>query len=164
VDWTQSQHFQHGWVSARVPVHFHVRKPETRRERIQVVNEGGKLEVINSLGAPVKSLWFADADMNIYQASNVVAGEKGPLAAFTPEQTVAEKTGVQGLLTDISFAAHTDGLGVKRYLLPNTYIAVLDGNPFIENALGSSASPKRTKSWDVVFGILDAADIAGGAK
>ena len=26
VDWTQSQHFQHGWVSARVPVHFHVRK------------------------------------------------------------------------------------------------------------------------------------------
>ena len=164
VDWTQSQHFQHGWVSARVPVHFHVRKPETRRERIQVVNEGGKLEVINSLGAPIKSLWVADEHMNFYQATNVAAGEKGWLGPAALEQTVAEKTGAQGLLADISFAAHADGLGVKRYLLPNTYIAVLDGNPFIENALGSAASPKRTKSWDVVFGILDAADIAGGAK
>ena len=47
---------------------------------------------------------------------------------------------------------------VKRYLLPNTYIAVLDGNPFIENALGSAARPKRTRSWDVVFGILSDAD------
>jgi len=36
---------------------------------------------------------------------------------------------------------------------------VLDGNPFIENALGSAASAKRTKSSAVVFGILDPADI-----
>jgi len=46
-----------------------------------------------------------------------------------------------------------------KYLLPDTYIAVLDGNPFIENALGSASSPKRTKSSAVVFGILDPADI-----
>jgi hypothetical protein len=56
-----------------------VRKSETRRERIQVVNENGKLQVINSLGAPIKSLWVADADMNVYQATNVAAGQKAGL-------------------------------------------------------------------------------------
>jgi hypothetical protein len=38
VDWTQAQNFQRGWVSSRVPAHFHLRKSETRRERIQLVN------------------------------------------------------------------------------------------------------------------------------
>src|SRR5439155_14148300 len=33
VDWTQSQHLRRGWVTARVPAHFHLRKSETRRER-----------------------------------------------------------------------------------------------------------------------------------
>ena len=79
VDWTQSQHLQRGWVSARVPVHFHLRKSETRRERIQVVNENGKLQIVNGLGAPIKSLWIADADMNFYEAENVAAGQKAGL-------------------------------------------------------------------------------------
>jgi hypothetical protein len=39
--------------------------------------------------------------------------------------------------------------------LPNSYLAVLEGNPFIENALGAAASPLRTKSSAVVFGILE---------
>ncbi len=79
VDWTQSQHFQRGWVSARVPAYFHLRKSETRRERIQIVNENGKLQIVNSLGAQIKSLWVADADMNVYQADNVAAGQKAGL-------------------------------------------------------------------------------------
>jgi hypothetical protein len=156
VDWTQSQHFTHGWVSARVPVHFHLRKPETGRERIQVVNENGKIEIINGLGAPIKSLWIADADMNFYEAENVAAGEKAGLV-LSRQSPFSEKSGPNGLLRDITFAAHAEALNgnVGKYLLPNTYIAVLDGNPFIENALGSASSPKRTKSSSVVFGILE---------
>ena len=165
VDWTQSQHFQHGWVSARVPVHFHLRKSETRRERIQILNEGGKLQIVNSLGAPIKKMWIADADLNVYEADNVAAGDKGGLIPSKQSQS-SEKSGVNGLLRDLTFAAHQDSLSdnAERYLLPNTYIAVLDGNPFIENALGSASSPKRTKSSAVVFGIMDPEEIAGGAK
>ena len=48
------QHLAHGWVSARVPSHFHVRKTEARRERIQVISDNGQLKVVNSLGAPIK--------------------------------------------------------------------------------------------------------------
>jgi hypothetical protein len=156
VDWTQSQHFQRGWVSARVPAHFHLRKTETRRERIQVVNENGHLWVLNSLGAPLKSLWVADADMNIYEANNVAAGQK---AGLIPSKLTQQsgKTGPVGLWHEIGFAAHADSLndGAGKFLMANAYIAVLDGNPFIENALGSASSPKRTKSSAVVFGILE---------
>ena len=156
VDWTQSQHFQRGWVSARVPVYFHLRKSETRRERIQVVNENGKLQIVNSLGAPIKSLLIADADMNFYEAENVAAGQKAGLILSKLRQPPG-KTGPAGLWSEIGFAAHADSLnvGARKFLLPNTYLAVLDGNPFIENALGPAASPKRTKSSAVVFGILE---------
>ena len=159
VDWTQSQHFQRGWVSSRVPAYFHLRKSETRRERIQVVNENGKLQIVNSLGAPIKTLWFADVDMKIYEANNVAAGEKGALI-LSPQSSTAEKSGGEGLLHDITFVAHPDSFSssIGKYLLPNAYIAVLDGNPFIENALGSASRPKRTKSSAVVFGSLESTE------
>ncbi|HTX22150.1 MAG TPA: hypothetical protein VMD27_09895 [Candidatus Aquilonibacter sp.] len=159
VDWTQSQHFSRGWVSARVPAFFHLRKSETRRERIQIFDENGKFEVVNSLGAPIKSLWVADSDMNVYQANNVDAGQKAGLILSKQSQHV-EKSGAAGLLRDIGFTARTDSLAANagKYLSPNSYIAVLDGNPFLENALGSAASPQRTKSSAVVFGILEPPD------
>jgi hypothetical protein len=156
VDWSQTQHFLRGWVSARVPAHFHLRKAESRRERIQVVNENGTLQLVNGLGAPIKSVWIADADMNLYEANNIAAGQKGGLILSKSGQT-HDKSGASGLFHDIGYTASPESLKENwgKYIAPGTYLAVLDGNPFIENALGASASPKRTKSSAVVFGILD---------
>jgi hypothetical protein len=158
LDWTQSQHFQRGWVTARVPAYFHLRKSETRRERIQVTHENGRLQIVNSLGAPVTSLWFADQNMNFYQVNHVDAGQKGELV-LSPRPGRAPGAGAGAIWRDLGFTASTNSLDAGKYLLPNTYIAVLDGNPFIENALGAAASPKRTRSSAVVFGILDPTDI-----
>lgn len=160
VDWSTSQHFQRGWISARVPTYYHLRKSETRRERIQIVSENGKFQIVNGLGAPIKSLWIADADMNCYSASNVAAGQKSELIRL-PQPPSPENSGAAGLLRKIGFAAHVDALkeASGHSLQPNTYIAVLDGNPFMENALGSAASPKRTKSSAVVFGILESPEL-----
>lgn len=156
LDWTQSQHLERGWVSARVPAHFHVRKTETRRERIQVLNVNDGLKVVNSLGAPIKTIWVEDKDFNVYQADNVDAGQMSGLIRSKQTGGVGS-TGVTGLLHDIGFAAPTDNLGdnIGNYLQPGTYVAVLEGNPFLENGLGPASSPKRTKSSSVVFGILD---------
>jgi hypothetical protein len=163
VDWTTGQHFAHGWVSARVPAHFHLRKSETRRERIQVANENGKIFVVNSLGANIKKIYIADAEMDLYEADNVAAGEKGGLIPFNG-QAVA-KSGAKGLWRDEGFAASTRDVAEHfGYLQPNTYVAVLDSNPFLENGLGAASSAKRTKSSAVVFGILSADDKLGGAK
>ena len=157
VDWTQSQHLQRGWVSARVPAHFHLRKSETRRERLQIINENGKLQVVNGLGAPIKSLWLADENMNVYQAASVAAGQKAGLI-LSPQSQSAAGSGPNGLLREITYVTRTNALAgtAVKFLTPNSYLAVLDGNPFIENALGSASSPKRMKSSAVVFGILEA--------
>ena len=156
VDWTQAQQFRRGWVSARVPAHFHLRKSESRRERVQIENHAGQLEAVNGLGASIKSLWFADADGKIYQARNIAAGQKAGLMA-SGNSRISERLGAEGLFHDIGFTARTDSLddNVKKYLLPGTYVAELEGTPFVENALGPAASPKRTRTTAVVYGVLD---------
>ena len=165
VDWSQSQNLLRGWVSSRVPAHFHLRKVEARRERLQIISENGQVKVMNSLGAPIKSLWYADAKMKCYAAHDVAAGQVTglvPAVAFpTPE-----KAGAHGLLQEISYVARTDALAehAAEYLTPNSYVAVLDGNPFLENALGSAASPKRTKASAVVYGLLEPAETKGGPQ
>jgi hypothetical protein len=157
VDWSQSQHFARGWVSSRVPAYFHLRKSNTSRERVEVSNENGSLQIVNGLGAPIRSLWLADANMNFYEANNVPAGQKTALIPAKQSQSL-EKSGPTGLKRDLGFGAEGAdklGSGAQKYLMPNTYIAVLDGNPFIENALSSHPNPKHTRSVSVVFGILE---------
>ena len=51
LDWTGGQHLTSGWVSARVPAHFMLRKSEPRRERVEVSrNDEGELVAVNGLG------------------------------------------------------------------------------------------------------------------
>jgi hypothetical protein len=159
IDWSQAQHFTRGWVASRVPAFFHLRKAETCRDRVQIENKDGHLRVLNGLGAPIKSLWYADASMNIYTAHDVAAGasaELTPVASSRPRN----ETGPNILFHEIGFVANLNALGndAGTYLTPNTYIAILDSNPFIENALGPGASLKRTTTSAVVFGILDPSD------
>lgn len=155
VDWTQAQQFRRGWVSARVPAYFHLRKSETRRERLQLENHAGHLEAVNGLGAAIKSLWLADAGGKIYQAGNIAAGQTaGLIPSGIPR--VSDQLGAGEFLRAIGFATQSTWLNnPERFLRPGAYIAVLEGNPFIENALGPAASPKRTRTTAVVYGLLD---------
>jgi hypothetical protein len=156
VDWTQTQHFQRGWVTSRVPAQFHLRKSEVRRERLEWQRARDGWQVINGLGAPIKSLWLADHDMNFYKAENIPAGQPATLTPAKGPVTPA-KQGPEALLRDRGYVIESmiDDDEAFTVLQPGAYIAVLDGNPFIENALGAAASPKRTRSASVVYGILD---------
>lgn len=159
VDWTQGQHFPHGWIAARVPVHFHIRKSEIRRERLEIESDHGRLKIVNGLGAMVKHLWLADAAGNLYEATNISAGQLvGPIAPGA--EHVNNPLGLGRLRTDLGLGnstARKDDLNrsLAAYLVPGSYIAELDGNPFIENALGTYASPKRTITDALVYGLLD---------
>ena len=57
VDWTEGQRWSGGWIQPRVPLHFKLRKSESRPERIDIKKEGGALKVVNRLGARVKTFW-----------------------------------------------------------------------------------------------------------
>jgi hypothetical protein len=157
VDWTQSQQLQRGWVTARVPAYFYLRRTETRRERLQVEGAGAQLVVVNGLGASIRSLWLADKSGKIYLATNIVAGQKANLVGSVESPNVSQKLGARELSEKIGFTQlkEFDLASAPSYLLPGTYIAELDSNPFLENGLGAKAKSARKKSRSLVYGILE---------
>ena len=80
VDWTHDQHLGRGWIAARVPAHFKVRKTEVRRERVTVRRgEGARLNIVNGLGADIDQFWLADTDGTIYFGRSISAGSEAEL-------------------------------------------------------------------------------------
>jgi hypothetical protein len=89
VDWSRDQHLDSGWVSARVPSHFRLRKSEVRRERLGVTRaKEGSLLVLNALGADVTSLWLADEKGQVYSAQDIPAGGQVALTLHKDVQPV----------------------------------------------------------------------------
>jgi hypothetical protein len=77
IDWSQDQHLDSGWVSARVPSHFRLRKSEVRRERLSITHgKEGSLTVLNALGADVKTVWLADEKGQVYTAEDIPTGRQ----------------------------------------------------------------------------------------
>ena len=80
VDWTHDQHLASGWVTARVPAHFMLRKSEMRRERVTVRRgTDNRLKVVNGLGVDIGLFWLADRDGVIHSADNISAGAEEEL-------------------------------------------------------------------------------------
>ena len=103
VDWTHDQHLASGWVTARVPSHFMVRKSETRRERITVRRgTNADLRIVNGLGADINQFWLADKDGIIYSASAISAGEE---AKLTPLQEMHVDMSDENFLFEMSSAS-----------------------------------------------------------
>jgi hypothetical protein len=88
VDWSRDQHFASGWVSARVPSHFKLRKSEHREERLAISRRpDGSLAVVNAFGADIRQLWVADARGQVYTAEEVTVGS--PPVTLTPRGDLA---------------------------------------------------------------------------
>ena len=80
LDWTHDQHLGSGWVTARVPTHFMVRKSETRRERVTIRRGAdARLKMVNGLGTDISEFWLAEGDGTIYSATDILAGEEAEL-------------------------------------------------------------------------------------
>ena len=91
VDWTEGQRWSGGWIQPRIPLHFKLRKSESRPERIDIKKEGGALKVINRLGARVKAFWYADAEGGVYQAADIPKGAEAALTKTTGVQIGLKK-------------------------------------------------------------------------
>jgi hypothetical protein len=159
LDWTaDGQRLTSGWITARVPAHFLLRKSEDRTERLAVSKDGGGLTATNGLGAGIRELWLADAQGRVYRAGPVAAGAQ---AALLRQEGQAE-----GSPAALRLAYAGDWLdALKRLaaeprgcLRPGCYVAVLEGSPFIEDGLRTYQS---RKGGSVVFGILKEAPDAG---
>ncbi len=151
IDWTNDQHLSAGWITARVPVFFKLRKSETRRERLNIQYEaGGAATLVNGLGAEISQVWWADADGKIHAATNIPAGAQARLQA-TELKALA---GVSRLREAFSedwleqFKLFTEK--PQEALMPNSYLAVLESSPFVEEGLNGV---KNRKGRNLVYGL-----------
>src|SRR6185369_4845962 len=75
VDFTFAQRLARGFIQARIPVHFALRKSELRRERLGFSRtKGGALEVVNGLGTDVVRLTVDDAEGFVWTLNDLPAG------------------------------------------------------------------------------------------
>ncbi len=149
LDWTNGQHLETGWVSARVPACFQIRKYETRRERLQISTESDPW-VVNGLGSDIRELWVCDAGGRIFHERNIPAGSRKSL-----KMEHGIKTGIrhQKRLRKIftGFKWKDPELWAAELMVPGTYIAILDGCPFLEKGLQNA---DRLTADGIVFGIM----------
>jgi len=157
IDWSRDQHLETGWVMARRPAHFMIRRSESRRERM-VINRApdGSLSVVNGLGADVRRLWLADKDGRVYEAKDIKAGATAGLTLAVPKKLASGK--VQDLrkpYTDDWTSMMKSVTNPSSLLRPGCYLAVLDSCPFIEEGL---RGVKERRAEALVYGIMKASD------
>ncbi|KAF0181209.1 MAG: hypothetical protein FD161_515 [Limisphaerales bacterium] len=155
---SQAQHLVRGWITARVPAHFALRKSETRRERITVQKlPDGRVTVVNGLGADVQTLWLRDDKGRLFKGEALKAGQNVALGA--PEQVSERSTTVDlASVYQGSWAGAHDAfvLSPASHLRPNTYLAVLAEAPFIETGL---AKPGKARARQTIIGVLAPEDV-----
>jgi hypothetical protein len=162
VDWTNDQHLTAGWVTARVPAYFQIRKNEDRRERLTIEKQAdGSLKIVNALGADIQRLYVADPAGHVFEGRDIPAGAERTLLAAVNSRLAPE--GGQTLLRNIFHSA--DWLGGFRnwaeskapaaMLTSGCYIAYLDKSPFVESPL---AGVKSEDSVAIVYGISKGTD------
>jgi hypothetical protein len=139
IDLSEDQHFASGWVEARVPAHFKVRKSELRRERVTLQRErDGRWSMVNGLGAAVLQFWYADAKGQIHAAEGVGPGAKAVLTQ-TEKESLVQPNRMQSILTGNATnwmnTMKQIVLNPSNYLRPGMYVAEVDDSPFLEDAL-----------------------------
>lgn len=148
---TNGQKFATGWVRARVPAHFLVRKSETRRERVKLsIGEDGQIAAVNGLGGHIKTLWYMDADGMIFKAENIAAGLRATLSPSGSQENGKKKKlrKVYAAKNWIGKFALNDPIS---FLRRNTYVAEVNESLFIEQALDNI---KSDNSRSIVIGLL----------
>jgi hypothetical protein len=144
IDWSQDQHFISGWVEARVPAHFKVRKSELRRERVSLQREqDGRWSMVNGLGKDIRRFWYADAKGQIHSADNIGPGARAMLA-LTEKESLAPTANVKDVFPFTSWTTKITDLTEhpQRYLRLGLYLAEVDDSPFLEVALPSARTRK----------------------
>jgi hypothetical protein len=154
MDWSEGQHLATGWIRARVPTTFQLRKSEARRERVTFSRDGGALWAVNGLGSDLESLWYADPDGRLWHVEKVAAGARTLLREARGQRA----GGGERTLRDLY---RGDWLGLTGRLLygpaealrPDCYLAVLRASPFVEDALPRLG---KRKGISVVYGVRGA--------
>jgi len=153
IDWGNTQQLGMGWLAARIPTHFMVRRTETRRERISTtkLSDGG-FGVVNGLGRRIKELWLCDFDGKIYRGEDLPPGKENRL---TFQGQSHHSNGYEGLRNAYVRDWLEPILGKPKdpfsILSKGTYLADVDGAPFLDNPI---KDPTELSEHSIVYGIM----------
>lgn len=156
VDWTHGQHLTRGWVTARIPTVFMVRKSTLERRRVDVLPgaEGG-YTATNGLGVTLQTFFYCDAQGRVYHANDVAAGATVKLEESG--RRVSDE--VEPIRWRTAYLS-SDWYNIHKTRDPRTmlrggdYAATVLSNPFIED--GIEGLEKRSEP-SVVYGQLEGA-------
>jgi hypothetical protein len=153
LDWSRDQHFASGWVEARVPAHFQVRRSEMRRERVLIHREeDGTLSMVNGLRAAIRRFVYLDEKGLLHTAEHIAAGAP---AILTPKnrEAVPKIETMRSVFLSSSWPSSIQNVATtpQRSLRPRSYMAEVDDSPFLDDALRNA---KTRKCHAVVVGLL----------
>ena len=139
-------------IRSRIPGHMIVRRDAQRRERVEIEREGDAWVATNGLGVGIETFAFVSVDGDVWTAGAIEPGQR---ARLTRTKTIP--TAVRGGL-DIPrsprelwrFFDRDDDQTFGR--VPNTYTAVLTGEPFLGVSIAGDSEESREA---VVVGILN---------
>lgn len=151
IDWTNDQHLDTGWVAARVPAFFKLQKNEARRERLNIRQSAdGGATLVNGLGAEIAQVWWADASGKIYSAESIAAGAQASLKATELKASATTSKLRQAYNGDWLEEFKTFSNKPQEVLSPNSYLAVLNSAPFVEEGL---KNVKTRNARNLVYGV-----------
>ncbi len=158
IDLTDHQHFAAGWVKARVPSIFRMRKYEPRRERLDITRESpSSLHVVNGLGAPIEELLIRDGNGDLYLLANLAPGAAGTATRGDPPSPARQA---------LSWTLHKNTWGKLAEGPPpppdrsDSYVALLTATPFLEAPL-SGRTKHTARAW--VLGRLEPGALKAGS-
>jgi hypothetical protein len=144
IDLSRDQHFATGWVEARVPALFKIRKSEQRRERVALQRErDGRWSMVNGLSAAIRRFWYADDKGQIHTGEDIAAGAR-TLLNPTEKETPVVGLSLGGPLSGTSWLNSMRMLTDKpqEYLRPGNYLAEVDESPFLDDPLRQAKNRK----------------------
>lgn len=148
MDFTHDQHLGPGWTAPRIPRFLEIRKNEIRRERLSVQWKGSDAPAaVNGFGVPIKQLWIATPAGQIYIADNLEPGGTASFRKAEARPVVGSLSPQLTFLTpDWGEALKTIEASPESLLKQGSYLAIVDQNPFVEEAL-ANVTTRRGRSF-----------------
>ena len=139
------QQFSRGWIGARTPSYFAIRKAQSqRKERIEFNWNTSPPTASNGLGVDIKVLQVCSPDGKTYEINNLEAGQQMPLTAKLFESKKEPEKELRNFFLRTIRDGPTPGLSAKM-LTNGTYLAQIDTwNPFVECGIEGMKSYKNS--------------------
>ncbi|MBU1107050.1 MAG: hypothetical protein KKB51_10310 [Candidatus Riflebacteria bacterium] len=146
----EDQHLSTGWIKPKVPRYLHVRSLQTRRERVGVTIQDGKLQILNGLGADIENIMLMTQDGRRYRASNITAGNQATMEVVKSSSAPTYRSPAEIFPAWFKELRNLQTVP-EQFLRPGSYVAKIKTSPFVAQAIDNQAD-KSENSY--VIGIL----------